>query len=59
MTAAICIDCDARFKLNPAPRLGQIITCPECGTELEVISLDPLELDWAYYDEYDDDDDWD
>lgn len=57
MTAAICVDCDARFKLNSTPRLGAIITCPECGTELEVIGLDPLELDWAYYDEFDDDDD--
>jgi lysine biosynthesis protein LysW len=28
--------------------VGQKIKCPDCGSYLEVISLDPLELDWAY-----------
>jgi hypothetical protein len=45
--------------------LGQKLTCPHCDAELEVISLNPLELDWAYdwsWDEDDEDeedeDDW-
>ncbi len=26
---------------------GEIISCPECGVELEVLGLDPLELELA------------
>ena len=35
-----------------------MITCRECGTELEIISIDPFEVDFPldYYD--DSDDDW-
>lgn len=54
--SVICIDCDSRFKIESA-KIGQIITCPECGADLEIINLEPLELDWAYYDDYDED--WD
>ncbi len=28
----------------PDVTIGDIITCPHCGCELEVISIDPLEL---------------
>ena len=52
-----CPDCDADVVFTKAPYLGQKKTCPECQSELEVIGLTPLELDWAYeYDDYDDDD---
>ena len=62
---AYCPECDGRITLNPHAALGQKITCPHCDADLEVISLEPLELDWAYdwsWDEeedYDDDDDED
>jgi lysine biosynthesis protein LysW len=36
------------MSFNPHPRLGQKVICPHCDVELEVISVDPLELDWAY-----------
>jgi lysine biosynthesis protein LysW len=29
---------------------GEIILCSSCGTELEVINLEPTELDWVYLD---------
>ena len=37
--------------------------CSECDAELEVISVDPLEIDWAYdysweEDEDEEDEDW-
>jgi len=35
--------------------VGEIFTCPECGVELEVISIDPLEFDLAPVDDEDDD----
>ena len=49
-----CPECDADVAFTKAPFLGQKKTCPECLSELEVISLSPIELDWAYdYDDYD------
>lgn len=64
MNSAYCPDCDGKIVLNPHARVGQKLTCPHCETELEVISVDPLEFDWAYDwswdddEEYDDDEDW-
>jgi lysine biosynthesis protein LysW len=28
--------------------MGQRVKCGACGTELEVVWLDPVELDWPY-----------
>lgn len=56
---AICPDCDAEVNLGADPRLGQKITCPNCEVELEVVSLDPLELNWDVSESDDEwDDDW-
>ncbi len=38
---------------------GDLISCPECGSNLEVTSLLPLELELADEDDDDDDDDED
>jgi hypothetical protein len=32
-----------------------LVNCPNCEAELEVISTDPVELDWVY-EEWDDED---
>lgn len=58
----ICPSCDTRIRFGKAPRLSDVITCPECEESFEVISTSPLRLDWipSYYDdEYWDDDDED
>ncbi len=55
MATATCPDCDAQLGLSH-PRLGQKLLCPYCDTQLEVISLEPLELDWAI--DWPDEDDW-
>lgn len=26
----------------PELEIGELVTCPDCGTELEVVSVDPL-----------------
>ncbi len=39
---------------------GDQVVCPHCGTKLEVINTNPVELDWVFEEyeyEYDDDDD--
>ena len=48
MASAYCPDCDGRIAFNPHAALGQKVTCPHCDSDLEVISVEPLELDWAY-----------
>jgi lysine biosynthesis protein LysW len=46
MPYATCPGCNDDIYLSKRPRLGEVIYCPSCAAELEVISLTPLELDW-------------
>lgn len=48
---AECPACGSTFALSKKVKAGDHIYCPECGEELEVISLRPLELDYAFHDE--------
>jgi lysine biosynthesis protein LysW len=41
-----CPNCDTAIKIEK-PREGAVITCPGCGVELEVITADPLEVDFT------------
>jgi len=62
-----CLDCDNSIQLEFQPVAGQIITCPSCDAELEVTSVNPIELDFYFEgwdedwddDEEDSDEDWD
>lgn len=40
---AECPECAGTVELQN-PEKGEIIECPDCGVELEVISVTPLEL---------------
>ena len=51
---APCPDCGENIILRGTIRVGKQVTCPHCEAELEIIEMDPVELDWTY-----DDDDWD
>ncbi len=42
-----CPECDAAVTFAEEPMIGEIIECPECGMELEVIEVDPLTLELA------------
>jgi lysine biosynthesis protein LysW len=44
---ARCPECDSRIYFERRPDTGEMISCPECDTLLEVISVAPLRLDWA------------
>jgi len=37
-----CVVCEGKVLVSDELMEGEIITCPDCGSELEVISLDPL-----------------
>jgi alpha-aminoadipate carrier protein LysW len=53
---AYCPECEAVID-EEFEDIGEIITCPECGVELEVISIDPVEFDLAPVDDEDEDED--
>ena len=44
---ARCPECDSRIYFERRPDAGEMLSCPECDTFLEVISVSPLRLDWA------------
>lgn len=50
---AECPECAADVTLPDDVMEGEIVQCAECGVELEVISLDPPELDLAPEEEED------
>jgi alpha-aminoadipate/glutamate carrier protein LysW len=44
----MCPACDADVELDELDvDKGEIVSCPECGVDLEVVGLSPLELDLA------------
>lgn len=43
---AECIDCGRGLRLTN-PVVGEIVTCPDCGVELEVRGLSPMSLEHA------------
>jgi lysine biosynthesis protein LysW len=47
MVMALCPDCGQIVELEE-PEEGQLLSCPTCRARLEVLNLEPLELDWAY-----------
>ena len=48
---AQCPECGNPIQLGKNVKLEALITCPECDCLLEVISLNPLDLDYALGDE--------
>jgi len=54
---AICPECDAEIEVDEFDvDKGDQLSCPECGSNLEVTGLAPLELDLAPEDDDDEDD---
>lgn len=43
----ICVVCEAEINLPADCCEGEIVVCPDCGTELEVISLNPPTVEEA------------
>jgi alpha-aminoadipate carrier protein LysW len=41
---ASCPECDATITLAADAVEGEIVTCPDCSVELEVVSIAPPEL---------------
>ncbi|HMO13019.1 MAG TPA: hypothetical protein PKD64_07950 [Pirellulaceae bacterium] len=47
MSTVNCSECDAELAVADDCVIGEIITCSECGGDLEVISTDPLTVELA------------
>jgi lysine biosynthesis protein LysW len=58
---AFCPECEAEIEGEPYEfEEGEIIECPECGVELEVVSTSPLEFEMVEGDfEEEEEEEWD
>lgn len=56
MPTSICPECDEEVFVDAESEQGDVVSCDECGSDLVVVGLDPIELDIR---SEDDDDDYD
>jgi alpha-aminoadipate/glutamate carrier protein LysW len=52
MYAIVCPECEGPLALAD-PMEGEIVPCPSCGADLEVVELDPIRLALAPEEEED------
>ncbi len=56
---ALCPECDFEIDIDEYDAdKGDTLECDNCGARLEVVSLNPLELDLVSDDDEDDEDDF-
>ncbi|HEX5703107.1 MAG TPA: hypothetical protein VFX97_07910 [Pyrinomonadaceae bacterium] len=58
MPTGTCPECEAEVHVETDADKGEIVDCDDCGLQLEIVGLDPVELD-IVEEEVDDDDDED
>ncbi len=54
MPIAVCPECEEDVYVGGDFEQGSIIPCDECGVDLEIVGMDPIELD-PFMDKDDDD----
>ncbi len=47
METATCPECDGDVPIPGDAMENELLACPDCGAELEIISLNPVQLDLA------------
>lgn len=47
MQNAACPECAASVSLGAKPVVGEVVSCPECGVELEIVALNPAKVELA------------
>jgi len=45
MPTTACPECSEDVYVDADSEQGDVVSCDECGTELEIVGLDPIELD--------------
>jgi len=53
LTVTECLICGAEFDLGSGIIPNELIVCPECFREFEVIDVDPLRLEFSLHEEED------
>jgi alpha-aminoadipate/glutamate carrier protein LysW len=48
-----CTECGGEIELPKTIEISEITTCPDCGAELEVVSVNPIRLELAPEEEED------
>jgi len=43
----LCPECEGEVEIPADAMENELVSCAECGTELEIMSLDPMELELA------------
>ena len=43
----LCPECDADVEIPSDAMENELLSCADCGTELEIMSLNPIELELA------------
>ncbi|HEV3468309.1 MAG TPA: hypothetical protein VG148_03240 [Pyrinomonadaceae bacterium] len=57
MPLGTCPECEAEVHVDTDADKGDAVTCEECGTDLQIVGLDPVELD-IVEDELEDEDEY-
>ncbi|MGW8225518.1 MAG: hypothetical protein ACWGOY_07290 [Anaerolineales bacterium] len=53
-----CLVCKEIIDVGGKPQVGVIVECKNCESLFEIVELEPLMIDWPYYDdEFNDDED--
>ena len=45
MPTTTCPECSEEVYVDADSEQGDVVSCDECGTDLEIVGLDPIELD--------------
>lgn len=45
MPTTVCPECDEEVYVDADSEQGDVVSCDECGADLEIVGLDPIELD--------------
>jgi alpha-aminoadipate/glutamate carrier protein LysW len=53
MFTTLCPECDAEITLETGTENNEIIVCPDCGVDLEVLSVNPAKLELALMEQED------
>ena len=54
MPTTACPECSEDVYVDADSEQGDVVSCDECGTDLEIVGLDPIELDVHEEDDADD-----
>ncbi len=47
MNTITCLECGAAIEVEGSVIIGEIIECPDCGVELEVVDINPVTVELA------------